>query len=326
MLSYSIAIRTLGTAGEKFREELLSITYQTVQPERVLVYIAEGYARPTFTVGQEEYIWEKKGMVAQRILPYAEITSDVIFMLDDDVRLAPDSAERMLKAIEEYQADCVGADTFKNHNMPVVKKIYAALTNLVFPHWSDKWAFKIHHNGSFSYNNYPTKNFYWSQSCAGNAVMLRISVYRQLHFEDEMWLDDLPFAYNDDMVESYKIYKNGFRLGVLYDAGCEHLNGCSASATFRKGSQWVYTRTKAMFIIWWRMIYQTMPKNSLNKLFVAFYFIIKVTWLFGVMCSVSVMKFMPQHVISYINGLRAGWRFVHTVKFQSLRNYVFCNN
>ena len=322
MLTYSIAIRTLGTSGEVFREELLSITRQSIQPERVLIYVAEGYSRPDYTIGREEYVWVKKGMVAQRILPYDEITSDVIFMLDDDVCLAPDSAERMLKAMEEYRADCVGVDTFKNHNMPVVKKIYAALTNLAFPHWSDKWAFKIHYNGSFSYNNRPTKSFYWSQSCAGNAVMLRMSIYRQLHFEDEMWLDDMPFAYNDDMVESYKIYKNRFRLGVLYDAGCEHLDSCSSSATFRKGTQWVHTRTMAMFIIWWRTIYQTMRKNSLKKLFVAFYFITKVVWLSVVMCCASIVKFTPQYTILYINGLIDGWRFVHSDRFSSLRKYV----
>ena len=322
MLTYSIAIRTLGTSGEVFREELLSITRQSIQPERVLIYIAEGYSRPEYTIGREEYVWIKKGMVAQRILPYDEITSDVIFLLDDDVRLAPNSAEQMLKAMEEYQADCVGADTFKNHNMPVVKKIYVALTNLVFPHWSNKWAFKIHYNGSFSYNNRPTKGFYWSQSCAGNAVMLRISVYRQLHFEDVQWLNDMPFAYNDDMVISYKIYKNGFRLGVLYDAGCEHFDSCSASAIFRKGSRWVHTRTMTTYIIWWRTIYQTVPKNSLNKLFIALCFIVKVIWLFVVMCGVSVVKFTPQHIISYYSGLVDGWRFLHSERFCSLRNYT----
>ena len=53
LLSYSIAIRTLGTAGEKFRKDLESLCAQTVQPERVVVYIAEGYERPDFTVGKE---------------------------------------------------------------------------------------------------------------------------------------------------------------------------------------------------------------------------------------------------------------------------------
>ena len=89
--SYSIAIRTLGAAGDKFRMELESIITQTVQPERVMVYIAEGYPRPEFTVGREEYVWVKKGMVAQRALPYDDISSEYIMMLDDDVMLAAES-------------------------------------------------------------------------------------------------------------------------------------------------------------------------------------------------------------------------------------------
>ena len=97
-LTYSIAIRTLGTAGEKFRRELQSIAAQTVQPEKVVVYIAKGYPRPEFTVGREEYVWVAKGMHSQRALRYDEITSDCILMLDDDVLLAPDRAEKMLKA------------------------------------------------------------------------------------------------------------------------------------------------------------------------------------------------------------------------------------
>ena len=99
MLTYSIAIRTLGTAGEKFRQELLSIAAQTVPPERVVVYIAEGYQRPEFSVGKEEYVWVRKGMVAQRALRYDEIKSDCILMLDDDVRLSPDSAAKLLETV-----------------------------------------------------------------------------------------------------------------------------------------------------------------------------------------------------------------------------------
>ena len=92
-MTYSIAIRTLGTAGEKFRQELESIRAQTLLPDRVLVYIAEGYPRPGFTVGREEYIPVKKGMFTQRALPYDEVTSDCILLLDDDVLLLPGSTE-----------------------------------------------------------------------------------------------------------------------------------------------------------------------------------------------------------------------------------------
>ena len=72
-MTYSIAIRTLGTNPDVLCRELNSILRQTVQPEKVVVYIAKGYERPAFTVGNEEYVWVKKGMVAQRALRYDEI-------------------------------------------------------------------------------------------------------------------------------------------------------------------------------------------------------------------------------------------------------------
>lgn len=322
MLSYSIAIRTLGTSGDMFREELLSIAAQTVQPERVMIYIAEGYARPAFSVGREEYVWVKKGMVAQRCLPCDDISSDVIFLLDDDVRLAPDSAERMLKAMEMHDADCIGADTFKNHNMSEAKKVYAAVTNLVFPHCSDRWAFKVHKTGSFSYNNRPTRSLYLSQSCAGNAIMLRRSVYESLHFEDERWLDELLFAYGDDMVESYKIFKNGYRLGVVYDSGCEHLDAGSVSSTLRRSIEWMHTRAMSSFIIWWRIIYEPAKKNSFERLSALFCFAAKSAWVFLIMCAVSVMKLSPRYAVMYLRGLRDGRRFVLSDKFRALNPYI----
>ena len=322
MLTYSIAIRTLGTTGEKFREELLSIFRQTVQPERVIVYIAKGYPRPEFTVGSEEYVWVDKGMVSQRIRPYDEISSDVICLLDDDVKLAPDCAERMLRAMECYGADCVGADTFKNQEMSLAGKCYAAVTNLVFPHWSRKWAFKVHRNGSFSYNHAPEKRFYWSQSCGGPASMWRLESYRQLHLEDELWLEELPFTYGEDVVQFYKLYKNGFGLGILYDAECEHLDGGSSSRAFRKSSLWIYTRTMASFVIWWRTVYQTTRKGSFDRLLSVACFAVKSVWLFFVMCGASVVKWSPTYLCSYLNGLRDGRRFVRTERFRSLGSYL----
>ncbi|WP_297900471.1 hypothetical protein [uncultured Parabacteroides sp.] len=322
MQTYSIVIRTLGTGGDKFRQELISITKQSVQPEQVLIYIAEGYSRPNFTIGKEKYIWVKKGMMAQRILPYNEITSDCILMLDDDVCLAVDSAERMLAVMETYKADCVGADTFRNQDMPFKGKLYVAVTNLVFPHYSRKWAFKIHQNGSFSYNNHPVKSFYWSQSCAGPASLWRKNIYHQLHLEDELWLDNLEFAYGDDVLGFYKLYKNGFRLGILYDSGISHLNGGSSSSAFRKSPQWMYIRTKASFVIWWRTCYKPGDTSLVERVLALLAFGIKTVWLFFIVCLAAVIGKNRSFIFHYIKGVMDGWCFVHSTYFRFLPNYV----
>ena len=319
--SYSIAIRTLGTAGEKFRKELESICAQTVQPERVLVYIAEGYTRPDFTVGKEEYMWVKKGMVAQRALKYDEIASDCILMLDDDVELSPDSAERMLTAMEDYSADAVGADVFRNHKMSFFVKVYAGIVNLVFPHWSKKWAFKVRRNGSFSYNNRPSKPFYWSQSCGGPAVLWRKGALARTRIEDEMWLDGLGFAYGDDMLESYKLHLNGGRLGVLYDAGVTNLDAKSSSGAFRKSAEHIFVRTKASFMVWYRSLYRNGKDTAASRFAAALAFGFKALWLTFVMCGAAVVKWDFRFISTYFKGLKDGWKAVHSPEFKSLPPY-----
>lgn len=322
-LTYSIAIRTLGTAGEKFHDELVSITRQTVPPDKVVVYIAEGYPRPDFTVGREEYVWVKKGMMSQRVLPYDDITSDCILMLDDDVRLADDSAERLLQAMEENNADCVGADTFKNQDMTVLAKSYAIVTNLVFPHHSFTWAFKIHRNGSFSYNNKPTKPFYLSQSCAGPASLWRKSVFLDLHFQDELWIDMFDFSYGDDTLLSYKVYKNGYRLGILYNSKIENLDGNSSSGAYRKSAKRMYVRTFASFAIWWRTCFKPGNTSVAEQSLTMLCYAVKVLWLGLVLSAASIALLNPQLIFQYVKAHCDGWRYVHSLEFSSLRPYVF---
>lgn len=321
MLSYSVAIRTLGKGGEIFRRELTEIAWQTVPPERVLIYMAEGYRRPDFQIGKEEYVWVKKGMMSQRLRPYDEIDSDCILMLDDDVSLQPDSVEKMLKALEQNNADCVGADTFSPQSLPLSKKLYAAVANLVFPHWDDRWAFKIRKNGSFSYNMCPKRNFYWSQSCAGNAMLWRKSAYEKLQMQDEWWLDDFPFAYNDDMLESYKVYRNGLKLGVMYDSGMEHRDVKSASSGFHQRPDWLYFRTKINLLIWMRTCCRPGNTTRTERWCATFSFFGKSVWLFMVMAAVSVLKCSFGYLAAYLRGWRDGWKYVRLDKYKELNPY-----
>lgn len=319
--SYSVAIRTLGTSGEKFRKELESIHAQTVQPERVVVYIAEGYDRPDFTVGREEYVWVRKGMMSQRILRYDEIASDCILMLDDDVELAPDSAEKLLEALSLHDADCVGADVFKNHRMPFKTKVYAALTNLVFPHRSRKWAFKIHRNGSFSYNGHPVKPFYWSQSCGGPAALWRKDRFLSLHLEDELWLESLGFPYGEDALTYYKLYSQGGRLGILYDSGIVNLDAQSSSGTFRKSPERLYIRTKASLMIWWRSCYKTGRDTPLSRFLAITAFGFKALWLGPVFAGAAIVTRDRNVWTSYWTGLRDGVDSCRRESFRNLPHY-----
>lgn len=317
--SYSIAIRTLGTAGDTFRRELESISRQTVRPDKVMVYIAG--QRPGFTVGEEEYVTVEKGMVSQRARRYDDIDSDVILFLDDDVELAPDSAEKLLHAMVDNGADAVGADTFLNHKMALWLKVYLILTNLVAPHWSSKWAFKIHSHGSFSYNNNPRKAFYWSQKLDGPAFMVRKKVWTDLRMADEKWLDKLGFAYGDDMLESYKLHVNGYKVGVLYNAGAKHLDAGTSSNDYRNSPQRLYVRTKAQYMIWRRAVLA--PRRSARARAVAVTaFSFKMLWLAFVVFITSIATMRLALVGQFVRGLRDGRKRFSTGEMANLHPYV----
>lgn len=320
-MSYTVAIRTLGKSPH-LKTELEQIYAQSKKPERVIIFIAEGYEKPDFRSADEEYEWVKKGMVSQRLLPYYDIRSDYILMLDDDVALQPDSMEKLLKSIKENDVDLIGADTFRNHRLPLKTKIKAAVSNLVFPHFSQKWAFKIHKNGSFSYINNPEKDFYPSQSCAGNAMLWKTASYKQLRMQDELWLDDLPFAYGDDMLESYKVYKNGMKLGVVFDSGITHLDNQSSSSYYHKSHDKIKTRTMAQLAIWWRTCFKPGDTGFFSQLLAAVAFSLKMIWLFFVFLSFSIVKLDCSYIANFLKGLSEGWKFVHSETFRSLPPYV----
>lgn len=322
MTKYSIAIRTLGTSGDKFVRELESIKRQTIQPEKVVIYIAEGYKRPEYTIGKEEYVWVKKGMMYQRVLPYDEIDTPLIMLLDDDVELADDSAEKMLGALVDHHLDCIAAVTFRNYLIPLSKKFYIAVTNLVFPHWSESWSVKIHSNGSFSYNNHITRDVYLSQSASGPASLWKKNVFHDLHLEDELWLEQFGFPFGEDVVMFNKLYKNGYRLGMHYNCGVKHLNAQSSSSGFQRNPKKFHTRSMASLMIWYRTCYNLNGLPFFRKVWAVISFTFKTLWLFLVHIGASVYLRSPKVLWYYSKGICDGLRLIHSSDYRQIPNYI----
>ena len=321
-MKYSIAIRTLGTSGEKFVRELESIKQQTVQPEKVVIYIAEGYPRPEYTIGKEEYVWVKKGMMRQRVLRYDEIDSPLILLLDDDVELEPDSSEKMIEALANNNLDCLAAVTFRNYKIPVKKKFYIALTNMVFPHWSNTWSVIIHSNGSFSYNNHPVKDVYLSQSASGPAALWRKQTFLNLHLEDELWLDNLRFAFGEDVLMFNKLYKNGFRLGTHYSCGIKHLNAQSSSAAFKGNKQRFHTRSVASVLIWYRTCYNLNGLPWWRKVWAVISYVVKFLWLLFIHLGSSVHFRSFRVVTNYVLGVIDGLKMIKSEEIKEIPNFI----
>ena len=324
-MGYSVAIRTLGTSPETLKQELISLHRQTVLPEKIIIYIAKGYPRPDFRVGIEEYVEVKKGMVSQRALDYNEIDSEYILLLDDDVKFDDRSLERILKIANKEVADCVAFDTFKNHEMSTGTKIKSAVTNWVLPRYNSKWAFKIHSHGSFSYINNPQKEFYPSMSAGGPASLWRRASLLSLKLKDEVWLDKLSFAYGEDNLGFYKLYKNGGKLLVFFDGKIENLDAKSSSQSYLNDPERFRVRAKAMVILWHRMIYSS--SDNIRKAQIAKgLFNLRLVWTFLLLLLMSFSSSYRNHFKEFYRGIKEGKKFVKSKEYQAIPPYIFYEN
>lgn len=339
-MNYSIAIRTLGTAGEKFRRELESISKQTIQPDRVVVYVAEtcGVKFVDGSIGREEYRYVKKGMVAQRALPYDELDSPYLLLLDDDVDLAPDSAEKLLKSLQMHEADCVGADVFKNQDMSISMKMFAMLTNWVVPHHDEKCAYKVTKTGAFNYmssamimkvrGEMTADDLKYglcvsTQKLDGPCVMWKKESLTSLRWEDELWMDKLSeFAYGDDLVETYKLYVNGGKLMLNYDAGVTYLNAKTASSVYHHTHKKYYIRSLMSAMIWFRTQYEA-ENAGCERNAVVLAFFIKCIWLFIVNIIAGLFLFDLRIPVYYIQGLVDAKNFVRSDEYKRIGGYRF---
>lgn len=319
--TYSVAIRTLGLGGEKYVRELKSIAAQTLQPEKVVVYIAERYEIPSFRIGKEEYVTVPKGMVAQRALDYHEIDSPYILLLDDDVFLPNDGVETLARELRENDGDVIAADVFKPQQNTWRGIVRDYVTSMFYPHRSDEWAFKVLRNASCSYNGRPEPRAYLSQTAAGPASLWKKSTMLAIHYQDELWLDRMGFAWGDDQLMFYKVHRNGFRLLVSYDSGIEHLDAKSASTGFSKSSDRLYKRSMAQYLLWYRSCYSPSDKRNMEKLLCKISFSMKTFMGLAVHCAYAIVKMQPSAVTAFVKGIADGRRKAKE-ELDKLPNYI----
>ena len=322
MKKYSVAIRTLGTSGDLLKRELQSLQRQTVRPQKVVIYIAEGYRRPSFTVADEQYIYVKKGMVAQAALDYDEIDTELILKLDDDVEFTKDDdVENLIKALEEEDYDVVVVDTFKNHKMSVGAKMYNKFTNFNFPRFWGQCAFKIHANGSFSYLNNPVNNVYITESGAGPCALWKKKSILAIHLKDELWLDTLGFSYGDDQVIFQKVVRNGGKMAAYFHSGIVHLDGKTSSGIYHRDVVKFQTRAMGQYLLWHRSIYSA-STTLFRKMWCLSCLLIKVMWQIPVHC-IAAVKFRSAKIpFYYLCGILKGMEFTKSKAYKSLPSYL----
>lgn len=290
-LKYTAVIRTLGTAGEKYQALLDSLAAQTIKPEAILVYIAEGYPLPKETIGIEQYIYVKKGMVAQRALQYKEVQTDWMLFLDDDVYLAPTSVETLFGQLMERNADVISPDVFPNAKRSFVGLLMMAVPGRMLSRKDDgKWGYKVMRTAGYSYNAHPVLPTYWSQTNAGPCFLCKKQTFLDIHFEEELWMDKMPYAMGDDQVMFYKMYLLGKHQLTSYNSGIIHLDAGSAMQSLDKEKSRISADLRFKLLFWYRFIYRVDRDTSKCSILLALWDILCIGYAMSFTLLISLLK------------------------------------
>lgn len=106
-MEYTVTIRTLGTAGEKYQKTLDSIKRQTIHPKDIIIVLPYGYSEPKEKLGYERFVYSEKGMLSQRITGINLCTTELILAIDDDIEFQSDFIESLIKTLEKTNSDFV---------------------------------------------------------------------------------------------------------------------------------------------------------------------------------------------------------------------------
>ena len=316
---YTVAIRTLGTVGEKYQKLLDSLKVQTCPAKDIFVYIPTGYDLPKETIGIEKYIRCEKGMITQRSLPFDEITTDYVLFCDDDLYLPPNFVERMFEGLESMNGDCIAADVYSEDRMSRMKQLAIFLHSFITPRKDDGWMVKIKRNVSYSYNSSPKNDFMRTESAPGGSCLCKMATYRAIHFEDERWLENMKYAAGDDQLFYYKMHIMGYKVMQYLNSGVLHLDAQAGHKIVKSNK--MYLQKKNMFAMWYRTIYNIKSKGRFEKLRCAAAF----SWrcIFGVLTlPLEVLHYkQPRFFIDYFRGLWAGYRYICSNEYRKFPVY-----
>ena len=322
MSEYSIAIRTLGRAGEKYQKLLDSIKKSSIQPQKVIVVLPEGFDPPAERLGDEQFVYCPKSMIGQRIEALKYIDTEYTLFLDDDIAFDERFVQKLLEPLDEGLYDCSTGPLFSFFPQSVAGKIAGALTasvSLSFLH-RDMYV-KILRSGGWSYHTFDTahKRYYPTESFAWTCFMIRTRVMRELRMEDEkVWLERFGYACGDDRVMAYKLVRLGYKACIVANALYTHHDArTSTSAQEMRNTTPIFCMYY-MHVVFWNRFIQNMEKNMFYRMINRVCFSYWQLAMLGYHVLKGIKPEGRPRFGAFIHGIREGKRYVRSEEYQTL--------
>lgn len=265
--SYSVAIRTLGTAGEKYKKLLYSIIHQTIPPEKIVVVLPEGYNIPECQIGIEEFVFCKKGMITQRLEAIKYIQSDYILFSDDDIEFSPDYVEKLAMVLINGKYSCAAGPLLEFFPPNTNKHRLASMLGgaCIMMHGKGNTYVRILRTGGWSYNrdiNITRQKIYDTESLPWTNFLINTQVMKDIHFEDEIWAEQSGYASFEDRIMFYKLIVCGYNICVVSDA--KYVHNDAHTSTVATDTTPIYAGAFNHYVFWHRFLY-TQSNSFLEK-------------------------------------------------------------
>lgn len=320
MIEYSVIIRTIGKAGEKYQSLLNSIASLDPKPREVIVVLPEGYDEPEEKLGWETFYYSPKGMVAQRMYGVSKCKTPYALICDDDVSFDSDFVKKLHEPIEKGLASLSAGPLYSFLPQKGIRSIICTINGSAAPTVFHKNRYvSVLKTSGYSYNRHldtSKRKFYESQSLAGTCFYADISALRKVEFEEEKWVDSKGYSAYEDQTMFYKAFLRGIRTVVVSDAYYIHQD----AKTSTKDNKPNVTKCLIInrIIFWHRFIY-SMERSLCGRAWARLCFAYRMGWLrFWALIDYIKGNYKKEDVSFVFQSCKEGWKYLKSEEYLSL--------
>ena len=183
--------------------------------------------------------------------------TEYILFLDDDLCFPSDTVEKMRDFLVRENADIIAPDIFPNAHRSILSQILMTFSGRMYARHkkNDCWGYKVLRNSGYSYNSKPIRDTYRSQTNAGACFLCSKQKFLDIHFEEELWMDEVEYSLGDDQVMYYKMYLMGLKQLTWYTHHFIHLDAGQNMCPLKK-KKIIYSDFRFKVIFWHRFIFK----------------------------------------------------------------------
>ena len=255
--NYSVIIRTIGKASEKYQRLLDSIDELKPKPYEVIVVLPEGYALPKQQLGWERFVFSKKGMVTQRLYGMEACVTPYALFCDDDVEFDSDFVKKLMAPIAEMGCAFTAGPLYDFLPPKGLNTFINTICGSAAPTVFHKTNYcTVLNTTGYSFNRHLKESkLYYAQSLPWTCFFADVEKMKMVELDKEMlWLDKHGYGAMDDLTMFYKAYLLGYNTCVIPNALYKH-NDAKTSTRDNTGHV-DYALSFNRLVFWHRFLYK----------------------------------------------------------------------